>query len=80
MLDTGLVVFCRWSTRGYGNLVIIDHGKGWADRYAHLSQIGVGCGGAVYQGQVIGAAGQKARNPSTGSHLTSRCAATSTAG
>jgi len=38
---------CRWSTRGYGNLVIIDHGNGWQTAYAHLSQIGVGCGGAV---------------------------------
>ncbi|MEP7359114.1 MAG: M23 family metallopeptidase, partial [Anaerolineales bacterium] len=37
--DTGVVVFAGWSTRGYGNLVIIDHGNGWQTAYAHLSQI-----------------------------------------
>jgi len=65
--DTGVVVFAGWSTRGYGNLIIIDHGNGWQTAYAHLSQIGVGCGGGVFQGQVIGAAGSTGN--STGSHL-----------
>ena len=65
--DTGVVVFAGWSTRGYGNLVIIDHGNGWQTAYAHLSQINVACGGAIYQGQVLGAAGSTGN--STGSHL-----------
>ena len=65
--DTGVVVFAGWSTRGYGNLVIIDHGNGWQTAYAHLSQINVACGGAIYQGQVLGAAGSTGN--STGAHL-----------
>ena len=65
--DTGVVVFAGWSYRGYGNLVIIDHGNGWQTAYAHLSQINVSCGGAIYQGQVLGLAGSTGN--STGAHL-----------
>ncbi len=65
--DTGVIVFAGWSYRGYGNLVIIDHGNGWQTAYAHLSQINVTCGGAIYQGQVLGLAGSTGN--STGSHL-----------
>ena len=65
--ETGVVVFSGWSTRGYGNLVIIDHGNGWQTAYAHLSQINYGCGQAIAQGQVIGLAGSTGN--STGPHL-----------
>ena len=65
--DTGVIVFAGWSTRGYGNLVIIDHGNGWQTAYAHLSQINVACGGAIYQGQLIGLSGNTGN--STGAHL-----------
>jgi murein DD-endopeptidase MepM/ murein hydrolase activator NlpD len=65
--DTGVVVFAGWSYRGYGNLVIIDHGNGWQTAYAHLSVISVSCGGAIYQGQVLGQSGSTGN--STGAHL-----------
>jgi murein DD-endopeptidase MepM/ murein hydrolase activator NlpD len=65
--DTGVIVFAGWSTRGYGNLIIIDHGNGWQTAYAHLSQINVACGGAIYQGQVLGLSGSTGN--STGPHL-----------
>jgi murein DD-endopeptidase MepM/ murein hydrolase activator NlpD len=65
--DTGVIVFAGWSTRGYGNLVIIDHGNGWQTAYAHLSQININCGGAIYQGQVLGLSGSTGN--STGAHL-----------
>ncbi len=65
--ETGVVVFSGWSTRGYGNLVIIDHGNGWQTAYAHLSQINYGCGQAIAQGQLIGLAGSTGN--STGPHL-----------
>lgn len=65
--DTGVIVFAGWSTRGYGNLVIVDHGNGWQTAYAHLSQINVSCGGAIYQGQVLGLSGSTGN--STGAHL-----------
>lgn len=65
--DTGVIVFAGWSYRGYGNLIIIDHGTGWQTAYAHLSQINVACGGAIYQGQLIGLSGSTGN--STGAHL-----------
>jgi murein DD-endopeptidase MepM/ murein hydrolase activator NlpD len=52
---------------GYGNLVEIEHGGGYATRYAHLSRIDVRRGQTVAPGDVIGAAGSTGR--STGPHL-----------
>lgn len=65
--DTGVIVFAGWSTRGYGNLIIVDHGNGWQTAYAHLSQINVACGQGVFQGNLIGLAGSTGH--SSGSHL-----------
>jgi murein DD-endopeptidase MepM/ murein hydrolase activator NlpD len=65
--DTGVIVFAGLSYRGYGNLVIIDHGNGWQTAYAHLSQINVFCGGSIFQGQVLGLSGSTGN--STGAHL-----------
>jgi len=65
--DYGTVVYAGWNDSGYGNLVVIDHGNGYETLYAHLSQVYVYCGQGVYQGQVIGAAGDTGR--SYGSHL-----------
>jgi len=52
---------------GYGNLVEINHGKGIATRYGHLSKILVTPNTRVHRGQVIGLMGSTGR--STGSHL-----------
>ena len=52
---------------GYGNLIEINHGKGIATRYGHLSQILVGDNARVTRGQLIGMMGSTGR--STGSHL-----------
>jgi murein DD-endopeptidase MepM/ murein hydrolase activator NlpD len=65
--DTGVVVFAGWSTWGYGNLIVIDHGNDWQTVYAHLSYVGVGCGYDVNRGQVIGSGGSTGN--STGPHL-----------
>ena len=55
--DTGVVVYSGWNDWGYGYVVVVDHGNGWQTLYAHLSAINVGCGQAVFQGQVIAAMG-----------------------
>jgi LysM repeat protein len=65
--DSGVVVFAGWSTVGYGNMIMIDHGNGWQTLYAHLSAVRVVCGESVVQGSTIGAIGSTGN--STGSHL-----------
>jgi septal ring factor EnvC (AmiA/AmiB activator) len=52
----GTVIFTGWMG-GYGNLTIIDHGRGLATAYGHQSSIAVGNGAIVSQGQVIGYVG-----------------------
>ena len=65
--DSGVVVFAGWSTVGYGNMVMIDHGNGWQTVYGHLNSVGVSCGQSVSQGQKIGTSGSTGN--STGPHL-----------
>lgn len=52
---------------GYGNMVEIDHGKGIATRYGHMSRLLVEPGTRVSRGQLIGLMGSTGR--STGPHL-----------
>lgn len=52
---------------GYGNMIEINHGKGIATRYGHLSKILVANGAHVARGQLIALMGSTGR--STGCHL-----------
>jgi septal ring factor EnvC (AmiA/AmiB activator) len=62
----GRVAFAG-NRRGYGKMVIIDHGLGRVTKYGHLSRITVNNGEEVVRGQKIGLLGSTGR--STGPHL-----------
>ncbi|MBU3077128.1 M23 family metallopeptidase [Sphingomonas quercus] len=62
----GVVARAEWAN-GYGKLIEIDHGKGIATRYGHLSEIMVEPNTRVHRGDMIGRMGSTGR--STGSHL-----------
>lgn len=63
----GTVTFSGWSSRGYGYLVKIRHLGHEETWYAHQSEILVGVGQYVEQGEVIGRVGSTGL--STGPHL-----------
>ena len=67
--DSGVIIYSGWSTRGYGNTIVIDHGNGYLSLYAHLMDGGMiqACGTQVSAGQLIGYMGSTGQ--STGPHL-----------
>lgn len=60
-------VIAATTMRGFGNVVIVDHGGGVTTVYAHLSRIGVRSGQSVSQGQQLGNVGKSGL--ATGPHL-----------
>jgi murein hydrolase activator len=52
----GHVLYTGWF-RGYGNLVIVDHGNEYYTLYAHMADMRVSEGDDIKQGQVIGTVG-----------------------
>ena len=62
----GVVIYAE-RKGGYGNMVMINHGKGYATVYAHMSTILVSNGQEVMEGQPIGKVGST--GISTGNHL-----------
>lgn len=69
----GVVTKPEPNPSGYGDWLIITHADGLTTRYGHLSQINVGSGSQVSQGDVIalsgGAKGAPGAGSSTGPHL-----------
>ena len=63
----GTVVGVQYSNYSYGNMVIVDHGKGVLTYYAHCNTINVSYGQSVGQGQKIATVGSTGN--STGPHL-----------
>lgn len=52
----GRVVFADWM-RGFGNLLIVDHGDRVMTLHAHLQRFSAGVGSAVSRGDALGAVG-----------------------
>lgn len=65
--DSGKVVIAGWSSAGYGNYVVMDHGNGYQTLYAHMRKLYVVVGQSVGRGAALGQMGSTGR--STGTHL-----------
>jgi len=65
--DSGTVIYSKWDSTGYGNLIIVDHGNGLWTYYAHNEANLVRAGDGVLQGQQIAESGSTGN--STGDHL-----------
>lgn len=65
--EYGLVLYAGNGLRGYGNVIVLDHGEGITTLYGHLREFRVKSGDAVAAGQVIGAVGRTGN--ATTSHL-----------
>ncbi|HWU42654.1 MAG TPA: M23 family metallopeptidase, partial [Bdellovibrio sp.] len=63
----GTVIYAGREFRGYGKMVIIESGEGWATLYAHFDKILISEGQKVHKGEVIGAMGRTGH--ATGVHL-----------
>ena len=63
----GIIKFSGFSTNGYGNHVIINHGFGYETLYGHMVRVSATQGQQVKRGQVIGYVGSTGK--STGPHL-----------
>jgi murein DD-endopeptidase MepM/ murein hydrolase activator NlpD len=63
----GTVTVAGWSSNGFGNYVMIDHGYGYQTIYGHLSKINVSVGLNVKRGDLLGLSGNS--GSSSGPHL-----------
>ena len=64
----GVIKTIEYSRRGYGNMIIINHGFGYETVYAHMSKMNnIKSGQKVKRGQVIGFVGNTGK--STAPHL-----------
>ncbi|MDL2298409.1 peptidoglycan DD-metalloendopeptidase family protein [Synergistaceae bacterium OttesenSCG-928-D05] len=64
--DAGEILYTGW-LKGYGQVVIVDHGANLTTVYAHLSKIETSEGTKVKRGQLIGRVGST--GVATGNHL-----------
>jgi murein DD-endopeptidase MepM/ murein hydrolase activator NlpD len=55
--DAGVVAYVGNELRGYGNLILIKHSRGWISAYAHCGAVLVKPGEKVRRGQIIARVG-----------------------
>lgn len=67
IMASGRVTKIEHSNKGYGNLIVVDHGNGFQTKYAHLHKIYVKKGDYLKINDTIGEVGTTGR--STGPHL-----------
>lgn len=63
----GLVIYAGRDFKGFGKMILLESGQGWATVYGHLDKITTKEGQMIKQGQIIGLMGKTGR--STGVHL-----------
>jgi len=68
---SGQVVFADWM-RGFGNLLIIDHGQGYLTIYGNNESVLKGLGDAVRVGDVVATVGASGGNPESGLYFEMR--------
>lgn len=67
----GRVVFADW-LRGFGNLMIVDHGEGFMSLYGNAESLYKHVGEEIRGGDVIAMAGNSGGNPETGLYFEMR--------
>ena len=65
VIAAGQVVFADW-LRGFGNLIIVDHGSGYMSLYGHNEALLKQVGAQIKAGDVIARAGNSGGNAETG--------------
>lgn len=65
----GTVVFAGDGAKAFGNLVIVDHGKGWFSAYAKLQKVTVKKGRKVRAGERVGLLGHTGTTSQTELHF-----------
>ena len=65
----GIVMYAGNGMRGYGNVIILDHGDDVTTLYGHLRRIRVKSGEAVATGSVIGTVGETGNATTTHLHF-----------
>ncbi|PWB58924.1 MAG: peptidase M23 [Nitrosomonadales bacterium] len=64
-IASGRVVFADW-LRGFGNLIIVDHGSGYMSLYGNNESLFKRAGEEIRAGDVIASTGNSGGNPETG--------------
>jgi len=71
VIAAGQVVFSDW-LRGFGNLIIVDHGEGYMSLYSNNESLYKQVGERVQPGDAIATVGNSGGQPDTGLYFEMR--------